>query len=135
MENAMKNPTAAKKILIIDDNPAVLNTLELLLRDNRYASITATDGLDGLYKARQEQPDLILLDLMLPGMDGLKVCRMIKFDPQLKKIPVLVLTSRMMEEDREAAFQCGADGFLMKATSTDVILKEIAKYLEKKAGV
>ena len=131
----MKNPTAAKKILIIDDNPAVLNTLELLLRDNRYASITATDGLDGLYKARQEQPDLILLDLMLPGMDGLKVCRMIKFDPQLKKIPVLVLTSRMMEEDREAAFQCGADGFLMKATSTDVILKEIAKYLEKKAGV
>ncbi len=131
----MKNPTTAKKILIIDDNPAVLNTLELLLKDNRYASITATDGLDGLYKARQEQPDLILLDLMLPGMDGLKVCRMIKFDPQLKKIPVLVLTSRMMEEDREAAFQCGADGFLMKATSTDVILKEIAKYLEKKAGV
>jgi len=130
------NPQAAvRKILIIDDNPAVCNTLELLLKDAGYASATAGDGLDGLYKARQEKPDLILLDLMLPGMDGLKVCRMIKFDPHLKEIPVVVLTSRMMEEDRQAAFECGADGYLMKATSTDVILGEIKKLLDKKTSV
>jgi two-component system alkaline phosphatase synthesis response regulator PhoP len=128
----MNQPSAVKKILVIDDNPAVCNTLELLLKDNHYTSVTAADGLDGLYKARQENPDLILLDLMLPGMDGLKVCRMIKFDPLLKKIPVVILTSRMLEEDREAAFQCGADGYLIKATSTDVILKEIKKLIEKK---
>jgi DNA-binding response OmpR family regulator len=125
----MNKPTTVKKILIIDDNPAVRNTLELLLKDNGYASLSAEDGLDGLYKARQEKPDLILLDLMLPGMDGFKVCRMIKFDPNLKKIPVVILTSRMTEEDREAGFQCGADGYIMKATRADVILKEIERLL------
>ena len=128
----MNQPSAVKKILIIDDNPAVRNTLELLLKDNHYTSVSAEDGLDGLYKARQEKPDLILLDLMLPGMDGFKVCRMIKFDPGLKQIPVVILTSRMSEEDREAGFQCGADGYLMKATRAEVILKEIERLLEKK---
>lgn len=128
----MNQPSAVKKILIIDDNPAVRNTLELLLKDKGYASVSAEDGLDGLYKARQEKPDLILLDLMLPGMDGFKVCRMIKFDPSLKKIPVVILTSRMTEEDREAGFQCGADGYIMKATRAEVILKEIERLLERK---
>ena len=127
----MDKPASRKKILIIDDNPAVCNMLELLLKDNHYSTVTAQDGLDGLYKARQEKPDLILLDIILPGMDGFKVCRLIKFDPQLKNIPVLILTSRMTEEDRETGFQCGADGYLMKATSTDAILKEIRRLLDK----
>jgi DNA-binding response OmpR family regulator len=127
----MNKPASRKKILIIDDNPAVCNMLEMLLKDNHYSTVTAQDGLDGLYKAKQERPDLILLDVILPGMDGFKVCRIIKFDPQLKKIPVLILTSRMAEEDRETGFQCGADGYLMKATGTDTILKEIKKLLDK----
>jgi two-component system, OmpR family, alkaline phosphatase synthesis response regulator PhoP len=127
----MNQPVSLKKILIIDDNPAVCSMLEHLFKDNHYSTVTVQDGLDGLYKARQEKPDLILLDVILPGMDGFKVCRMIKFDPQLKKIPVVILTSRMTEEDREMGFQCGADGYLMKATSTDSILKEIRKLLDK----
>jgi two-component system alkaline phosphatase synthesis response regulator PhoP len=120
-----------QKILIIDDNPAVLNMLEMLLKERRYDTLTAQDGLDGLFKARQEKPDLILLDIMLPGMDGFKVCRMIKFDQQLKNIPVLILTSRMTDEDKELAFQCGADGYVVKATSTDVILNEIKRLISK----
>jgi len=127
----MNKPASRKKILIIDDNPAVCNMLEMFLKDNDYSTVTAQDGLDGLYKAKQERPDLILLDIILPGMDGFKVCRIIKFDPQLKKIPVLILTSRMTDEDRETGFQCGADGYLMKATGTDTILKEIKKLLDK----
>jgi two-component system alkaline phosphatase synthesis response regulator PhoP len=123
-----RNPRT-RKILIIDDNPAVCSMLEMLLRENGYKAISCQDGLDGLYKARQEKPDLILLDVMLPGMDGFKVCRMIKFDQQLKAIPVVILTSRMGEEDREIGYQCGADAYVVKATRVSSILEEIRKLL------
>lgn len=127
----MEFKSPQKKILIIDDNPAVRSMLETLLKENQYKTVSAQDGLDGLYKARQEKPDLILLDVMLPGMDGFKVCRMIKFDQQLKHIPVVILTSRMTDEDRETGFQCGADAYVVKATRVNVILDEIRKLLNR----
>jgi CheY-like chemotaxis protein len=122
------------KILIIDDNPAVRTMLCKLLEGYGYRTATAEDGLEALEAARLEKPDLILLDVMLPGMDGFKVCRMIKFDRQLKAIPVIILTSRMGEEDRNLAFQVGADAFIVKAVRTAEILEKIRELLDRAGG-
>jgi CheY-like chemotaxis protein len=128
----MSQTPKQKKILIIDDNAAVRSTLDALLRESGYATLTAENGLDGLYKTKQEAPDLVLLDIMLPGMDGYRVCRMIKMDQNMKRIPVVMLTSRMSDEDRDKAFECGADGFLIKASRVEIILDEIVKKLGQK---
>ena len=122
---------AQKKVLIVDDNAAVCTMLEKLFRLENFLTAVANDGLQCLQLARVEKPDLIVLDVMLPGMDGYKVCRMIKFDHQLKDIPVLILTSRMGDEDEKLAYQCGADAFVVKATKTDNILVEARKLMEK----
>jgi DNA-binding response OmpR family regulator len=121
----------SKKILIIDDNPAVRHMLCKLLGEYGYRTATADDGLKALQAARTENPDLILLDVMLPGMDGFTVCRMIKFDRQLKGIPVIILTSRMGEEDEKTAMQVGADAYIVKAVRTVVILDKIRELLNR----
>jgi two-component system, OmpR family, alkaline phosphatase synthesis response regulator PhoP len=128
----MPQAREVKKILIIDDNAAVRSTLDALLRESGYSTITAENGLDGLYKAKQENPDLVLLDVMLPGMDGYRVCRIIKMSSNLKNIPVVMLTSRMSDEDKAKGFESGADGYLVKATRVEIILDEIKKQLERK---
>ncbi len=128
----MSQASEPKKILIIDDNAAVRSTLEALFKESGYRTVSAENGLDGLYKAKQESPDIVLLDIMLPGMDGYRVCRMIKMDQNLKRIPVVMLTSRMGEEDRDKAFESGADGFLIKATRVEIILQEIRDKLGQK---
>jgi DNA-binding response OmpR family regulator len=127
----MNDQSTPKKILIIDDNPAICSMLEKLLKIYHYRTVTANDGLSGLSAARTENPDLIVLDVMLPEMDGYKVCRMIKYDQKLKKIPVLILTSRMTPEDKRLAFECGANSYLPKATKTEVIIAEIRELLKK----
>jgi two-component system alkaline phosphatase synthesis response regulator PhoP len=126
----MNDMSAQKKILIVDDDPAVCNMLEKLLKVHSYSTLTAQDGLQALNTARTGKPDLIILDVMLPGMDGYKVCRWIKFDQQLKKIPVMILTSRMSPQDEQLAFECGADAFVTKAVKTEVIVSHVKKLLE-----
>jgi DNA-binding response OmpR family regulator len=127
----MNGQTVQKKILIVDDSPAICSVLEKLFKIYHYQTVTAQDGLKGLDAARAEKPDLIVLDVMLPEMDGYKVCRMIKFDQNLKQIPVLILTSKMAPEDERLAFECGADAFVPKATKTEVILSEIKRLLNQ----
>lgn len=127
----MRDQSTLKKILIVDDNPAICSMLEKLFKIYHYQTVTVNDGLKGLSAARTENPDLIVLDVMLPEMDGYKVCKMIKFDQNLKKIPVLILTSRMTPEDEQLAFECGADAFLPKATKTEAVLAEIDKLLKR----
>jgi DNA-binding response OmpR family regulator len=126
----MKEQTLQKKILIVDDDPAVSSMLQKLFRAYQYRTVMAHDGLEALGTVRKERPDLIVLDVMLPGMDGFKVCRMIKYDQQLKQIPIMILTSRMTPEDEKLAFQCGADAFVAKSTKTEVILTEIKNLLK-----
>ena len=95
-----------------------------------YRVVTAQNGLDGLSTARTENPSLIILDIMLPGMDGLKVCRMLKSDNNLRNIPVAMLTSRDLEEDAETAKRCGANAFIVKTTRTEVVIDIIKKLLD-----
>lgn len=119
------------RILIIEDNPASATFYQKHLEVKGYETIVASTGSEGLTLARQEKPDLILLDLLLPNIDGWKVCRMLKFDRDLKPIPVAILTSRDTEEAAEMAKACGADAFLLKTTRIEIVLDVIQKLLEK----
>jgi len=120
---------SSKRILIIDDNEAVLRMLEKWFKEYHYQIFCAQDGLTGLSLVRQLKPDCVILDLMLPGMDGHRVCRMIKFDKRLHHIPVLILTSRMGPEEEALAKQCGADAFINKGTKIERIVNEVRKLM------
>ncbi len=120
-----------KRILIIDDDPSYLRMMRSKLEKEGFLIITAHDGLIGLSVARKEKPNLILLDLMLPGMDGHKVCRLIKFDQQIQHIPVLMVTSRDLDEDADLAKKCGAAGFVIKTTRFEVTLDVINRLLNQ----
>jgi len=121
-----------KRILIIDDDPSYLRMMQSKLEKAGFLILTAHDGLVGLSLARKEKPDLILLDLILPGMDGHKVCRLIKFDQQIQHIPVLMVTSRDLDEDADLAKKCGAAGFVVKTTRFEVTLDVIKCLLDLK---
>ena len=106
--------------------------LKLRLESNGYQVTSAADGLTGLNTIRKQKPDLVMLDILLPGLDGHKVCRMIKFDQKLNNIPVVVLTSRDTDETADLAKRCGADAFLLKTTKAPIILDVIKKLIERK---
>jgi DNA-binding response OmpR family regulator len=108
---------ASTKILIIDDEPDVIDLLTLHLRKAGFALSTATDGTAGLRMAREELPALIILDLMLPKMPGLEICKVLKTDPATKSIPVLMLTAKAEEIDRIVGLEFGADDYVTKPFS------------------
>lgn len=122
------------KILAVDDEPAILNLIRQLLLRHGYEVFTAGDGDAALNAAYDLHPDLILLDLMLPGMDGWEVCRRIKADPELKEIPVLMLTARRDERDLVEGLNLGADDYVRKPFSTAELGARIAAILRRYAG-
>jgi DNA-binding response OmpR family regulator len=120
----------SKRILIIEDNEASLQYIKTHLEHQGYETIPVQNGYEGLRQVRVERPDLILLDLLLPDLDGHKLCRMIKFDKNLGHIPVAVWTSRDTEEYAEKAKACGADAYIVKMTRIEIVLDIIKKLLE-----
>jgi two-component system phosphate regulon response regulator PhoB len=120
-----------KRILIIEDNIDFLNVLKARLEMNGYQTISENNGLIGLQTAKREIPDLILLDLMLPEMDGHKICRIIKFDQKLKHIPVIILTSRDTDADTESAKKCRADAFVLKTINFKILLEIIKEIFDR----
>ena len=129
------NDQTKKRILIIEDNEAFLRIMKLRLESTGYEVLTAIDGLAGLNTAKEEVPDLIISDLMLPKMDGHKICRLLKFDNNLKHIPIIMLTSRDLDEDENIAKKCGANAFIIKTTHAEIILDVIKKLLKKNAVI
>jgi DNA-binding response OmpR family regulator len=107
-------PDARTRILIVDDEPDLLSVLHFGLEAEGFEVIEASDGERGLELARAELPDLIVLDLMLPRMDGYKVCRALKFDERYRRIPVFILSARSGETDRRLALDLGADEYITK---------------------
>ena len=101
-----------KKVLIIDDEPELVKALEVRLRTEGYEPVAALDGEEGLRKAREENPDLIILDIMLPRIEGYEVCRRLKSDESCKHIPIMMLTVKSQEEDRAKGFLMGADEYV-----------------------
>jgi DNA-binding response OmpR family regulator len=120
------------RILVVDDEPDLVTVLKIGLETEGYDVLTASDGEQGLALARQFVPDLLLLDLMLPRMDGYKVCRALKFDERYKKIPIFILSARSGETDRRLALELGADEFHSKPYNMRDLVSRVRTRIEEK---
>jgi two-component system phosphate regulon response regulator PhoB len=119
------------KILVVDDEPDALEVLGFKLKEAGYAPIFAKDGARALTVARDERPALIVLDLMLPEIDGLEVCKILRRDPATAMIPVLMLTARAAEMDRVLGLELGADDYVTKPFSPRELVLRIKKLLAR----
>ncbi len=120
-----------KKILIVDDEVDLVETVRFPLEIEGYHVLVAYNGEDALDQARKENPDMILLDLMLPKLDGYKVCRLLKFDERYKHIPILMLTAKTQAKDIVTGMKTGADEYITKPFDMDFLLKRVKEYLNK----
>lgn len=120
------------KILVVDDSPTILEVITAILTQEGHEVVTAMDGLEGLNKARSEKPDLIILDVMLPRMQGYQVCRLLKFDENYKEIPILMYTSKDQEDHKITGLKTGADAYLIKPIEQDRLVTLVKEHLEKK---
>ena len=119
-----------KKILIVDDNELDREIMHRFLKKAGYDNIImAETGQEGLDKARTENPDLVILDIMLPKIDGYKVCRMLKFDSKFKNIPVIMCTSLSQDSDKKLGSDVGADFYYTKDFDPDDLLARIKEIL------
>jgi DNA-binding response OmpR family regulator len=125
------NPNAHKKILVIDDDVEVVELVCFNLKKAGYSIGTAGDGIDALKKARSLAPDLILLDLMLPGLDGFAVCEILRRDPATAAIPIIMLTALSSELSRLAGMDCGANDYLTKPFSPRLLVARVEKLLRQ----
>ncbi|KAA3655996.1 MAG: PAS domain S-box protein [Calditrichaeota bacterium] len=116
-------------ILLVDDDESTREAMRFLLENAGYQVEFASDGEKAITLAQRLRPDLILLDVMMPGMDGLQTTRVLKSQKQLRDIPVIALTARAMQEDRENAMDAGCDDFLSKPFEMDVFLDLVGKYI------
>jgi two-component system phosphate regulon response regulator PhoB len=129
------NSTAGNRILIIEDEADVVDMLTLNLRKaGGFVVSTATDGASGLKKAREEAPALIILDLMLPKMPGLELCRILKTDTATRHIPIIMLTAKAEEIDRIVGLEVGADDYVTKPFSPREIVLRIKAILRRGQG-
>ncbi len=119
-----------KKILVVDDEPDVSKLLKARLESAGYAVFAAFDGVEALKAVKEFSPDLILLDVMLPKMDGYQVCRLLKFDEKSKNIPVIMLTARAGESDKDKSLEAGADAYLTKPFKSDELLSTISSVIK-----
>ncbi len=129
----------AGKILVVDDDPDILDAVAMILESQGYEVVTARDGIEGLATLKAEQPDLMILDLLMPKMDGFAVCKELQ-DPKWsehKDTPILILTSVREDASRrryelETGRELDVDDYLEKPMSPDVLLKRVSKLIEKK---
>jgi CheY-like chemotaxis protein len=118
-----------KKILIVEDNEQNLYLMQYILEKNGYGVVMAKNGAEGVALAVQEKPDLILMDIQLPDMDGLEATRRIRASEADGKIPIVAVTSFAMAGDREKALAAGCNGYIEKPINPETFLGEIAKYV------
>jgi two-component system phosphate regulon response regulator PhoB len=121
----------AETILIVDDEPDVLDLVTYNLKKAGYRTATARDGTTALQKARDELPALVVLDLMLPGMEGTEVCRQLKADSRTAPIPVIMLTAKAEEVDRIVGLEIGADDYVTKPFSPRELVLRVKKILNR----
>lgn len=122
------------KILVVDDEPGVLELVQYNLEEADFAVETAADGVLGLQLARDHLPDLVLLDLMLPGLDGLEVCKLLRADSKTAAIPIIMLTAKATELDRVLGLELGADDYVTKPFSPRELLLRVKKRLHHTAA-
>jgi two-component system alkaline phosphatase synthesis response regulator PhoP len=121
-----------KKILIVEDDPATQRLVEYSLKQEGYQIITASNGLDGIRKALNDSPDLVILDVMLPGMDGFEICYRLRSEPSTKTLPILMFSAKAQEIDKDTGIKVGADDYLTKPSAPSVIVSHVEKLLATK---
>ncbi len=121
----MSEKNEIKKILIVDDDPALTVLVEKCLQKNGYEVTAVTEAVDGLEHAMKKDPDLIILDVMMPIINGFNFCRLLKQDEDKKNIPIILLTARDQIKDIEIGLEMGAEAYLVKPLNTVELLKTI----------
>lgn len=127
------------KILIVDDDPDILDAMTMIIESQGYQVVTARDGIEGLANLKSENPDLLILDLLMPKMDGFAVCKELQ-DPRwskFKNVPILILTSVREEASRrryelETGLELNVDDYVEKPVSPDVLIQRVTKLLRKR---
>ena len=120
-----------KKILIVDDEQDIVESLKFVLEASDYVCYCAYNGEDGLRLAKEIIPDLMILDVMMPKINGFKISRLLKFDNKYKDIPILMVTARTQEEDKLIGEETGADEYITKPFELDDIVRKVDSYLKK----
>lgn len=120
----------AKKILVVDDAYDTRELIEFRLQTTGYDVIKADNGEVAIQKIKEERPDLVIMDVMMPPPNGFQICRQIKDDPEFKKIPVILLTAKASESDQFWGKEAGADSYLTKPYDPDELLDKIKEFLE-----
>ncbi len=120
-----------KNILIVDDEQDIVESLKFVLETAGFNCYTAFDGEEGLRLAKEIIPDLIILDVMMPKINGYKISRLLKYDSKYKNIPILMITARSQEEDKLIGEETGADEYITKPFDLDDVLKQVENYLGK----
>ncbi len=121
----------AKRILVVEDEADLVKAIQIRLEQAGYETLVAYNGQEALEKTRKEKPDLIILDLMLPKIDGYKVCGLLKADTRYNKIPIVMLTARAQESDEKLGLELGADAYITKPFQHEVVLAKIKELLKE----
>ena len=133
---ASENPFCMKpKILVVDDEPDAVDLIDFNLKAAGYDVVTAADGAEALKKAKSVLPALILLDIMLPEVDGLEVCKILRRDPATAGIPIIMLTAKAAEIDRILGLELGADDYITKPFSPRELILRVKKMLQRGQSV
>jgi len=119
----------SKKVLIVEDNPSVLRATSYILEKEGYEVLTAQNGLEGLKKAKENSPDLLILDVMLPGIDGFEICHRLRGEPQTANLPIVMFSAKGQESDKAMGMKMGADDYLTKPVDRIVLLDKVADLL------
>ena len=123
-----------RRVLIVDDEPNIVVSLEFLLRQQGYEVIVARDGEEALAAAAERRPDLVVLDVMLPGIDGFEVCRRLRERTDCAGLKIILLTARGRDVERVRGLEEGADDYITKPFSTRDLMKRVAELLEGEGG-
>ena len=118
-------------ILLVDDNDFILKLLQKRLEGSGFVVATASDGIKALNAVRRDPPDLILLDIMMPRLDGYKVCKLLRMDERFTDLPIIMLTSKAGEEDRMLGLELGVSAFILKNADFQEIARVIKKCLNQ----
>lgn len=121
-----------KKILLVDDEVDFAEVLRVRLEDNGYEVIVAYNGEEGLERAEKEDPDLIILDIMLPKISGFDVCRKLKIDENFKQIPIIMFSAKFQSNDINFGMAMGADAYITKPFEPRVLIEKMRELLDKK---
>ena len=120
-----------KKILIVDDEQDIVESLKFVLEVSGYTCYCAYNGEDGLRMAKELAPDLIILDVMMPKINGYKISRLLKYDKKYKDIPIIMVTARSQEEDKLIGEESGADEYITKPFDLDYVVQRVNEYINK----